>query len=112
MVLLNKVHHTFHKLGTTTMVLRSIVQIDHQGRDVGKALTYRLPPLCETIGQAVAGDFSDAAVEKHFIESGQQESNWRQSRLGLEIVISSFCLGSTFAATRKRANFDRSFGID
>lgn len=108
---LNKVNHTLHKLSATAMVFRPIVQIDHESREVGKTLTHRFPPLLDTVCQTIAGDFGDDAVEKHFIQARQQQTHRGQGGLGLEIVIRSLRLGSTFAATRKRSHFDRGFGI-
>ena len=42
---LDKFHQALHELGAPTVALRTVVQIDEQGRDVGKALFDALPPV-------------------------------------------------------------------
>src|SRR4029434_10511998 len=44
-----------HGLGAATMILWTIIQIEHQGGDVRETSPDRLPPLCEAIHQAVTG---------------------------------------------------------
>ena len=95
--MMHKIDDALHELSATTMVFWPIVQIDDEGGDVAKALTYGLPPLRDTVNETVAGDFGDDAVEKDFIETWQQQTDGCQGGLRLEIVI--HCLGaeSTFA---------------
>ena len=107
-----KVHHALHKLGTTTVVFGPIVEIDHQGGEVSKALAHRLPPPGDAVGQAVAGDLGADAIEKDFIGVGHQDAHGRQSRLGLKIMISALGQDAAFAPTRKRPDFDGGFGIE
>lgn len=107
-----KVNHTLHKLGAATVVFRSIVEIDDQGGQVGKALTHRFPPLREAVGQAVAGDRGADPIEEDFIQGGHQDTHGRQGRFGLEIVISALGQDAAFAPTRKRPDFDRRLGIE
>ena len=111
-IAVGKVHHALHKLGAATVVFRSIVEIDHQGREVSKALAYRLPPLGDTVGQAVAGDLGADPIEKDFIQGGHQDTHRGEGGVGLEIVIGGLGLDSAFTSTRKRANFDRGLGIE
>jgi hypothetical protein len=70
-----------------------------------------LPPPGDTVGQTVAGYLGADAIEKDFIEGGQQETHWGYGGGGLEIVISALGRDAAFAPTRKRANFDGGFGI-
>ncbi len=44
-VLLGKSHEALHELGTPTVTLRAIVQIDEKRLDVGKALFERFPAV-------------------------------------------------------------------
>jgi hypothetical protein len=48
-IVLTKFHQTLHKLSPPTLVRRTIVQIDEQRLDVGKALFDRFPPVNQTI---------------------------------------------------------------
>src|SRR5215468_9873767 len=59
------------KLRAAAMVCRPIVESDDQRRNRGKALTDRLPPLGQTIHQAVAGHVRRHAVEKELSHRGQ-----------------------------------------
>ena len=111
-IMVNKVNHTLHKLGATAVVFRAIVEIDHEVVDVAKTLTNRFPPLGEAVGEAVAGDFGQDAVEKDFIQGRHQDAHRCQSRLGFEIVIARLGLDAAFAPTGKGTDFDGGFGID
>jgi hypothetical protein len=107
-----KVHHALHKLGPAPVVFRPIVEMDHQGGEVRKALAYRVPPPGDTVGQTVAGDVGADPIEKDCIAGGHQDTHGSQGRLGREIVIGRLDLESTFAPTRKRAACDGGFGIE
>jgi hypothetical protein len=108
----NKINHTLHKLAAATVVFRPIVKINRQGGDMAKTLTHGFPPRGDAVYYAVAGDFGADPIEKDFIQSRDQNPPRRHHRLGLEIVIGAMGLGSTFAPTRKGADFDGRFGID
>src|SRR5437660_3039420 len=77
LVLLNEFHQRLHELSATTVVLWTMVQIDDQRLDVGKALFDRLPPLDESIDQTVAGHSGCDSIEKHFIGSRHEDAHWR-----------------------------------
>jgi hypothetical protein len=96
-VVVHEVDHPLHELGATAMVFGSIVEIDDERGNVAKPLTYGLPPLCDAVGQAVAGDFGDDPVEKDFIDARQQETHGCQRGIRLEVVIRGLCLDSAFA---------------
>lgn len=106
------VHHALHKLGATTMIFRPIVEIDHQGGEVSKALPHRFPPPGDAVDQAVAGDRGADAIEQDCIQGGHQDTHGRQGRFGLEIVISALGQDAAFVPTRKRPDFDGGLGID
>jgi len=53
---LGKLHQALHELGPPTVALGTIVQINDQRRDVGKALFAHLPPVNQPIHQAIARD--------------------------------------------------------
>src|SRR5947209_17445360 len=93
------------------MVLWTIVQIDDQSLDVGKALFHRLPPLDESIDQTVAGYSGCDSIEKHFIGGRHENAHWRYSGNGLKIMISRFGRHATLASSSKRTDLDRCFVI-
>ncbi len=68
-IALDKFHQALHELGTPAVALWTIVQIDEQCLDVGKALFDGLPPVDETIHQTIAGDLGGDPIEKEFIRS-------------------------------------------
>jgi hypothetical protein len=111
-VVVHKIDHALYELSATTMVFWPIVQIDDEGGDVAKALTHRLPPLGDAVSQTVAGDFGHDTVEKDFIDTWQQPTDWCQSGLRLDIVICRLGWDSSFATSRKGTDFDGGFGID
>ena len=108
---LSKLHQALHELGASTVALRTIVQIDNQGRDVRKALFDALPPVDQAIHQAVAGDFGRHPVQKEFIGRRQENAHRRHRRHWLKVVVG--CRGSdaTLATTGERADLDRGLGI-
>src|SRR2546421_10427338 len=81
---------TLHELGTTTLILWSIIHIDDERLDVGKALFHALPPLHQTIHQTVAGDFGGNPVQKELVGSGQENSHWCHRGFCLKIMVSGF----------------------
>ena len=78
-IVLHEVDEPLHKLGAPTMILRVVIQIDDQRRDVGKALADGLPPLCEAVYQAVTGHFRGHAVHEELLPRSEKQCP-RQSR--------------------------------
>src|SRR5438270_10011268 len=111
LILLNTCHQTLHELGPTTVVLRTIVQIDDQRLDVGKALFDRLPPLDESIDQTVAGHSGGDPIEKYFIGGRHQDAHWRYTGNWLKIMISRFGGHAILASTSKGSDLESRFGV-
>jgi hypothetical protein len=74
-IALDKLHQALHKLGPPTLALRTIIQVDEQGRDVGKALFDALPPVDQAIHQAIAGHFRRHPIDKELIGGGQENAH-------------------------------------
>ena len=109
---LGKRHQALHELGAPTVALRTVVQIDEQGRDVGKALFDALPPVDQPIHQAVTGDFGNDPKEKEFIGGGQENAHRCHGRHGLKIVVGGLSGHATLASPCKGTHPDGGFGID
>jgi hypothetical protein len=69
-ILLHEGDETLHKLGAPTVILGAIIQIKHQGRDVGEALADCLPPLGEAIDEAITGHFGRNTIHKELAHGG------------------------------------------
>src|SRR2546423_9374226 len=110
-IMLDKVHKPLHKLGPSTLILWTIIQIDHQGLSVSKAILDRFPPLNESINQTVAGHFGSHGVKKQFACLWHENTDWSDGGDWLKIVISGFGWDTTLATASKRANLDGRFGI-
>ncbi len=94
------------------MVLRTIIEIDYQHRDVGKAQAHPLPPALHTIGQAITGHFGGDSIYKQFAEPRQQDAHWCDQGLRLKIMVYGGSWDAALAAAGERADFDCRFGID
>jgi hypothetical protein len=69
-ILLHEGDETLHKLGAPTVLLGAIIQIKHQGRDVGEALADCLPLLGEAIDEAITGHFGRNTIHKELAHGG------------------------------------------
>ena len=107
-----EVDEALHKLCASAMVFRPIVEIDDQRRNMGKALMDRLPPLGQTIHQAVAGHVRGPAVEKELSQCGQENPYGCHSRFRSKIVIGCRDLYAALATPRKRPDFDCGLGVN
>ena len=94
------------------MALRTVVQIDQQGRDGGKALFDALPPVDQAIHQAVTGDFGGDPKEKEFIGGGQENAHGCHRRHRRKIVVGGPGEHATLASACKGSHPDGGFGID
>src|SRR5258708_35051722 len=111
MSVLHKLYQAVHKLSTPTVVLWTIVQIDQQRLDVGKAFFDALPPANQTIHQTITGDFGCHPIQKKLIRGGKENPHWCHCGFGLEIMVSGLGWDTTLASSCKRADLDRGFGI-
>jgi len=73
---LGKLHEPCHKLSAIALILRSIIQIDHESMDLLKAFSPALPPQLQHIDQTIAGDFGGDTSQKQFIALGNQNAYW------------------------------------
>jgi hypothetical protein len=110
-ILLYKLHHPLHELGTATMVFRTIIPIQNQRRNVGKPRADGLPPLHESVRQAVTGPFGGHPIHKQFIKRREEDADGGERGGWLKVVIDCCDQGTTFAPAREGTNFDGSFGI-
>jgi hypothetical protein len=74
LIMLNKIQEAFHELSAPTVILRAIVQVDKQRLDVGKALFDRLPPIDQTINEAISSHAGGDPREKEIIQCGQENT--------------------------------------
>src|SRR3954447_24762049 len=72
--LLHKVDDALHELGTSAVVLRSVIKIEHQRGDVAKALPYRLPPVLKAIDHTITRHFGGNAIQKQFIPPREEDA--------------------------------------
>src|SRR5580765_1370478 len=63
----HEIQQPLHELCTPTMVLWPIIQVNHQRPDGGEATTHPLPPMLQTIDQAVTRHFGGDAVQKQLV---------------------------------------------
>jgi len=93
------------------VALRTIVQVNKESLEVGKALFDALPPVNQSIHQAIAGHFGRHPVEKEFIGGREENPHWRHLRCWVKVVVG--CLGgdAALATTSKRADLDGRLGI-
>ena len=110
-ILLHEGDESLQKLGAPTVILGAIIQIKHQGRDVGEALADCLPPLREAINEAITGHFGGDTIHKELAHRGQEDAHGRDRRLRGKIVVSGMHLHAVFPAAGEGANFDSRFGI-
>ena len=60
----DKVDDSSHELGAAAMVFRSIIQIEFEGGDSGKAVLDAFPPLAEAINQTIACDLGCDCIDE------------------------------------------------
>ena len=111
MIALGKLHEALHELRPPTVALLFIVQVDDERLDVVKALFDRLPPVDQSIHQAVARHFGRNSIKKKFIGGWQENAHGRYRRYCFKVMVSGLGEDSTFTSPREGANLDGGFGI-
>src|SRR5258708_35612907 len=106
LIFLCKFKQSLHKLSATTVILRPIIQIDDEHLDLNKTLFHALPPLDQSVNEAVAGDFGCHPIQKKLIGCGKENADRRHGSLDFKIMISRFCQDTAFPSSCKRTNFD------
>ena len=111
LILVDKRHDALHELRTPTVILRTIVEIDHQRRDGGEPSAHTFPPVDQPIDQAVTGHFGGNPIDKQFIQGGQENAHRGHRRLRLKIVVGGLHQDPTRAPAGEGPNFDGGFRI-
>src|SRR5262245_13502856 len=111
-ILVRELDHPPHELGAPTMVLRTVIHVDHHRRDMGEAAAYRFPALDQPIEKTITGDLGGYLVDKQFVGCWQQDPDRRDGGLRPEIMVAGFGHRTAFAATGKRADLDGGLCID
>jgi len=110
-ILLHNIDDSPHKLGAAALILRTVIEIDHQGGQSRKSLANRLPPLGEPIHQAVAGHFRGHPLDKQFLQRGEEDAHRGDRRHRLKIVVSGCDVGPRLPTAREGADLDGGFGV-
>ena len=100
-----------HELGAMAVVLRAVVQVEHQRGDVGKARLVGLPPLLQPIHDAVAGHLGSDVGDEEFIGLREEETDRRHRRLRPKVVVRRRDGPAPRAAPREGADLNRRFGV-
>ena len=65
---------TEHKLGSATLIFRSIIKIEQQCANIGKAFSLAAPKINQAIHDKITGHFRLGKVEKEFFALREIES--------------------------------------
>lgn len=109
--LFGKGHEPRHELGAPTMIARPIIQVDHQGFDVGKAQAHVRPPRFEAIDETIARHLGTHMIDKEFRRRGQQNPHRNERRGRVKIMITRVRDAAAFPAAGKGPHLDRGFRI-
>ena len=71
-------HEPVEKLGAMAVILWPVIQVDHQGLDLLKAVSHAVPPLLQHIDRTITGDFGGDTSHKQFIRLGHQDAHRSQ----------------------------------
>src|SRR3954447_2208812 len=111
-ILLHKVDDALHELGTSAVVLRSVIKIEHQRGDVSKALPHRLPPALKAIYHTITRHFGGDPIQKEFIQGREKDADRSHRRRRLEVVVGGLRWDAALPTPRERPHFDRRFRIE
>src|SRR6266516_3898920 len=95
LILLYKLYHPLHALGSATMIFWAIIHIEDQRGNVGKPRADGLPPLRESVRQAVTGHFGGHPLHKQFVKRGEENANGCEGGLGVKVVVDRLDQGAT-----------------
>ena len=84
---LSKFQQTLHELGAPTVALRSIICMNDDRLDLGKALSHCFPPINQSIHQTITGHFRDHTIEKDLIEGGQENAHRGHRGFRLKVMV-------------------------
>ena len=108
---LDKIHEAPHALCPSAMVLRTLIESDDQGREVGKPIVHHVPPPPQTIDQPVTGHCGGDAIQKQFISRWQEDAHWGHGGVWVKVVVSGDGRDTALATPGKRTDFDGRLGI-
>jgi hypothetical protein len=111
LILLDKLYHPLHALGSATMIFWAIIHLEDQRGHVGKPRADGLPPLPQAVRQAVTAHFGGHPLHQQFVKRGEENANGCEGGLGVKVVIDRRDEGATLPPTRQRPHFDEGFGI-
>ena len=111
-ILPDNIDHPLHTLGAPAVIFWAIIQIEHEGGDVGEPFADGLPPRREAIHQTVTRHLRGQAVHKQFLLRGQEEAHGCHRRRRDTIVIGRCNLPATLPATGKGPNLDGCLGVE
>src|SRR5262249_18170148 len=105
------IHQALHAWCPAAVVLWTIVEIDDQGREVGRPVRHHVPPPPQTIDQTVTGHFGADTIQKPFIPRWQEEAHWGHGGVWVKVVVSGDSQDAARATAGKRTDFDARFRI-
>lgn len=100
-----------HTLGAPAVMRGAIIQMEHQGWEVGEALVDGLPPLGEAIDEAIPGHCGPDTLHTQLAHGGQEDAHGRARRLRGKIVVGGMPLPAVLPAAGAWANGDGGCGI-
>ena len=109
--LVHEIDDPLHKLGPAAVIFRSIVEIEHEGRNLGHAGADFFPPFMHAIHQTIACDLRRDPIHEQFVCLRQQNADGRHFGVRLKVVVHRLGQHATFASPRKRPKVDRRFRI-
>jgi len=112
LVLVRELGDPGHELRTTAVILRSIVQVDEQGVDMGEAWLDGAPEVFQAIDDAITGQGRGGHIQEQLPLCWEIDAEGRHFVLWLKIVVQRFDDHACGAAAGKCPHPDRGFGID
>ncbi len=93
------------------MIFWAMIPIEDQRGHVGNPRADGLPPLHQSVRQAVPGHCGGHPLHTQCVKRGEENANGCEGGLGVKVVIDRRDEGATLTPTRKRPHFDEGFGI-
>ncbi len=108
---INELSHALHELGAAAVVFRTIVLVDEQGLDPGKACSHQRPEITQAIDNEIAGDPACREVQIEFPVLGQEDAIRRHLFIRFEIVVKGSDFHPRLPPAREPTNWDHGFGV-
>ena len=107
----NELNKARQKLRAATVALRSVVEIEQEGLDLGEPRFVALPPQVQNVHQTITGDFGSHGIQAQRVVLGQQHSYRRHPCLGVKVMVGGMDFHPVLAPTGVRSDLDRCLGI-